>query len=69
MNKENKYQTKPKLNKNRKHENEKTDINKIRNNRLTEANKKKSESNILSMMKIGHLIMNYVMDVEECFLI
>ena len=48
INKENKYQTKPKLNKTRIQENEKTDINKIRNNRLKEANKKKSESNLLS---------------------
>ena len=48
MNKENKYQTKPKLNKNRKQENEKTVINKIKNNPLKEANKKKSESNLLS---------------------
>ena len=48
MNKENKFQTKPKLNKNKKYENEKTNINKIRNNRLTDANKKKSESNLLS---------------------
>ena len=48
MNKENKFQTKSKLNKNRKQENEKTDINRIKSNRLTEANKKKSESNLLS---------------------
>ena len=67
MNKENKYQTKPKLNKNRKHENEKTDINKIRNNRLTEANKKKSESNILSYNNNKNNINNTINKKKNIF--
>ena len=54
MNKENKYQMKPKLSKIRKNENEKVENNRLRNNRLTEANKKKSESNLLAYYNINN---------------